>query len=109
MRQPWPARLPIARCYDALATVSKYATIEAEFDRARSAILRITGQRELLDNNPVIQRSIQERNGPTDLLNLVQIELLRRYRAANADERAELRPILFDSINGIAAAMQSTG
>jgi phosphoenolpyruvate carboxylase len=62
----------------------------------------------------VIQRSIQERNQPTDLLNLLQIELLRRYLAANEapdDSAAKdaLRPLIFASINGIAAAMQSTG
>ncbi len=103
------ARLVIARCYDELASDSHYERIAAEFDRARSAILRITGQNELLDNNPVIQRSIAERNGPTDLLNLLQIELLRRYRAADEAGQQELRPPLFASINGIAAAMQSTG
>ena len=103
------ARLSIARCYDALSAVSQYERIATEFLRARSAILRITGQRELLDNNPVIQRSIEQRNGPTDVLNLLQIELLRRYRSADEAERRELRPALFASINGIAAAMQSTG
>jgi len=103
------ARLPIARCYDTLATVSNYGRIEAEFQIARTAILRITEQRELLDNNPVIQRSIEERNGATDVLNLLQVELLKRFRTADDAQRAELRELLFDSINGIAAAMQSTG
>ncbi len=103
------ARLPIARCYDTLAAASNYRPIEAEFQLARTAILRITGQRQLLDNNPVIQRSIEERNGATDVLNLLQIELLKRFRSADDAQRAELRELLFDSINGIAAAMQSTG
>ncbi len=118
------ARLVIARCYDELAADSPpdgataaagsmYERIAAEFDRARSAILRVTGQREILDNNPVIQRSIEQRNGATDVLNLLQIELLRRYRAAEAGSQEPametLRPVLFASINAIAAAMQSTG
>ncbi len=103
------ARLPIARCYDALSTAPRIGPIESEFHLARSAILRITGQHELLDNNPVIQRSIKERNGPTDVLNLLQIELLQRFRKADAAQRIELRDLMFDSINGIAAAMQSTG
>jgi phosphoenolpyruvate carboxylase len=103
------ARLCIARCYDELGGVSLYERIASEYERARGAILSITGQRELLDNNPVIQRSIEERNGPTDVLNLLQIELLRRYRGADEAGRGSLRPALFASINGIAAAMQSTG
>ena len=103
------ARLVIARCYDELGAVSHFERIESEFNRARSAILRITGQRELLDNNPVIQRSIDQRNGATDALNLLQIELLRRFRSADETGRREIQPAIFASINGIAAAMQSTG
>jgi len=103
------ARLIIARCYDALAERSLFEKIDAEFSRARDAILAITGQRALLDNNPVIQRSIGERNGATDVLNLLQIELLRRFRAADEEQRDRLRPLIFASINAIAAAMQSTG
>lgn len=103
------ARLVIAKCYDDLAGNSHFERIATEFDLARSAILKITGQRELLDNNPVIQRSIHERNGATDILHLLQIELLRRFHAADDAEKELLRPVLFASINGIAAAMQSTG
>ncbi len=103
------ARLTIAQCYNKRAASSQHKRIATEYDRARTAILRITGQRELLDNNPVIQRSIEQRNRPTDLLNLLQIDLLERYRAADEAGRRELRPVLFASINGIAAAMQSTG
>jgi len=103
------ARLPIARCYDAAGGTSLFDRISGEFDRARGAILQITGQHALLDNNRVIQRSIEERNGATDVLNLLQVELLRRFREGDESQRATLRPVLFASINGIAAAMQSTG
>ncbi len=103
------ARLAIARCYDELASVSLYDRIAQEYERTRQAILLITNQQDLLDNNPVIQSSIRERNGYTDVLNLLQMELLRRQRAVEHDAQAEFRPALFSSINGIAAAMQSTG
>ena len=109
------ARLDIARHYDELARdsghgASKHFTlVSAEFQLARTAILRITGQQEILDNNPVIQRSIEQRNGPTDLLNLLQVELLRRYACSDKTGESNLRPVLFASISGIAAAMQSTG
>jgi phosphoenolpyruvate carboxylase len=57
----------------------------------------------------VIQKSIALRNPYTDVLNLLQVELLRRYRQADQEQRSQLRKLLFLSINGIAAAMQSTG
>ncbi|MGH7477684.1 MAG: phosphoenolpyruvate carboxylase [Longimicrobiales bacterium] len=109
------ARLDIACHYARLAGDEHvHALIAAEFARARAAILRVTGQRELLDDSPVIQKSIALRNPYTDVLNLLQVELLRRWREtdviANASDRRDaLRELLFLSINGIAAAMQSTG
>ena len=84
--------------------------IVEDYRRAADAVVRITGQTAILDNDPVIQRSIVLRNPYTDVLNLVQIELLRRFRTTDDEtEREELRQAIFLSINGIAAAMQSTG
>jgi phosphoenolpyruvate carboxylase len=107
------ARLDIAERYARLHGDADGAAyhdrIAADFRLARQAILRITGQTELLGASPVIRRSIELRNPYTDVLNLVQVELLRRYRSAAEAEREPLRQLLFLSINGIAAAMQSTG
>jgi len=123
------ARLALSRRYADLANgcdpddaPDVHAWIEEEFERARSALLRVTGQHELLDNEPVLQKSIRLRNPYTDVLNLLQVELLRRLRAAEeraaGDTAAEMEEEegvdrlageLLLSINGIAAAMQSTG
>jgi phosphoenolpyruvate carboxylase len=110
------ARLAVAALYDSLVEPDQgrsadfHARIARDFQHASAAILRITGQKALLDNDPVIQRSIELRNPYTDVLNLIQIELLRRFRSSSGGEGAEpLRQALFLSINGIAAAMQSTG
>jgi phosphoenolpyruvate carboxylase len=105
------ARLPIsARYARALDGGSDYhEKIAADFDRARGAILRITDTPDLLENDRVIQRSIELRNPYTDVLNLLQIELLQRFRSAPEEERQPIGDALFLSINGIAAAMQSTG
>ena len=110
------ARLPIARAYAALAADVDGAddvdrTVRAEFDRTRRAILQITGQETLLEMSPVILRSIRMRNPFTDALNLLQIDLLKRRdaRPAPADPDGSLTRALYVSINGIAAAMQSTG
>jgi phosphoenolpyruvate carboxylase len=108
------ARLEIGAHYAALAdgpgTGGCHAVIARDFTAARAAILEVTGCDELLENSPVIRRSIELRNPYTDVLNLVQVELLRRYRAAaTKDEEERVRRLVFLSINGIAAAMQSTG
>jgi phosphoenolpyruvate carboxylase len=114
-REMGRARLDVAAQYDRLIHKREqdtgfHARIAGDFERAATAILRITGQQDLLDNDPVIQRSIELRNPYTDVLNLVQIELLRRFRLAEDETgRDALRQALFLSINGIAAAMQSTG
>ncbi|MGH7465497.1 MAG: phosphoenolpyruvate carboxylase, partial [Longimicrobiales bacterium] len=106
-------RLEIAERYARLDRVANgtayHERIAADFRDARDAILRITGQAELLDGSPVIRKSIELRNPYTDVLNLIQIELLRRYREVEDEDREALRQLLFLSINGIAAAMQSTG
>jgi phosphoenolpyruvate carboxylase len=105
------ARLEIAHRYARLADgdAGCHGRITADFDLARRAILQVTGQPELLAGSAVIRRSIELRNPYTDVLNLVQAELLRRYRDTAPELRDPLRQLLFLSINGIAAAMQSTG
>ncbi|MCB0289738.1 MAG: phosphoenolpyruvate carboxylase, partial [Calditrichaeota bacterium] len=49
------------------------------------------------------------RNPYTDVLNLLQVELLKRWQGAAKGDQDLLRHALFLSINGVAAAMQSTG
>jgi phosphoenolpyruvate carboxylase len=108
------ARLPISERYARLDPSAGKGTdyhrwITEDFERARDAILTITGGGELLENSPVIRKSIALRNPYTDVLNLLQIELIRRTREGPEADREELRHDIFLSINGIAAAMQSTG
>ena len=107
------ARLIIAERYGTLAEPEPndfHAQLTDEFAKAREALLKITGASELIEDSPVIQKSIGLRNPYTDVLNLLQIELLKRYRDAQGEEEMQaLRRALFLSVNGIAAAMQSTG
>ncbi|MCH7574914.1 MAG: phosphoenolpyruvate carboxylase [Candidatus Marinimicrobia bacterium] len=83
--------------------------IRDEFDLTCAILLKITGQDNLLDPHPVIQNLIAMRNPVTDILNIIQVELLERWRANGGQHKEELRQALLLSINGIAAAMQSTG
>ena len=114
------ARLQITRRYaQALAPHSADQSTDPIMDRlvrehndTTAAVLRITGRPTLLSMSPAIEQSIAARNPWTDVVNLAQIELLRRWRAAAPDDQSaaeELRPALLASINAIAAAMQSTG
>jgi phosphoenolpyruvate carboxylase len=94
---------------DALQLHSHIAT---EHARAVTMVLAVTEQTELLDRNPVLQRSIQVRNPYVDPLSLLQVELLRRARGAEpSDERAveDLQHALLLTIDAIAAGMRNTG
>jgi phosphoenolpyruvate carboxylase len=75
--------------------------------RAADVVLTVTGHDELLKTNAVLRRSIDVRNPYVDPINLVQVELLRRLRAPDADER--LRAAFAVTVNGIAAGMRNTG
>ena len=108
------ARLVIADMYaDAGPDAPFPEQLHEDFDAAHAALLDLTNQRQLFDNSPVLKKSIRLRNPYTDVLNLIQIELMQRHDAASqngsADEEALLQEALLLSINGIAAAMQSTG
>ncbi|PQJ35179.1 phosphoenolpyruvate carboxylase [Salinibacter sp. 10B] len=106
------ARLSIAEQYDAHTdpAISNHATIVEDYERAEVAILKITDQDEIFENSPVLKKSIQLRNPYTDVLNLLQVELMERYRSTDDPSQQEtLGEALLLSLNGIAAAMQSTG
>jgi phosphoenolpyruvate carboxylase len=74
-------------------------------------ILLITGQKEILENNEMLLRSIQLRNPYIDPLSYIQIELLRRLHAKGLSEsdQNDLEQAIFLSINGIAAGLRNTG
>jgi len=109
------ADMDIAAQYAALVADERLATrifarIRAEYDRTRRALIAITEQSDLLDGEPVIQNSIRLRNPYVDPLNYIQIEMLRRARAARDDQETRvLREVIQITINGIAAGLRNTG
>jgi len=89
-----------------------FGRIESEFQRAAATVREATGHHDLMDGDPVIQRSVQLRNPYVDPLNYVQVEMLRRLRALSDLEGAEaerLREVIVITINGIAAGLRNTG
>ena len=67
----------------------------------------ITEQKTLLEQNPLLARSIRNRFPYIDPLNHIQIEMLQRLRAGATDERVVQGIHL--TINGIAAGLRNSG
>jgi phosphoenolpyruvate carboxylase len=85
-----------------------FPTIRAEFDRTVVSVLTLKQETALLDNDPVLQRSIRLRNPYVDPMSLLQIDLLERWRADGRPENDTFRALLA-SVRGIAQGLQSTG
>lgn len=103
-----------------IAIASRYAELvdadlrDAIFPRLRKewkdtidALLAISGQKGLLDQNPLMARSIRNRFPYIDPLNHIQVELLKRHRAGETSERVVDGIHL--TINGIAAGLRNSG
>ncbi|HNJ74941.1 MAG TPA: phosphoenolpyruvate carboxylase, partial [Pseudomonadales bacterium] len=81
--------------------------IRAEWELTTRHLLAIEEQAELLADNPLLKRSIRNRFPYMDPLNHLQVELLRRHRAGDSDER--VRRGIHLSINGVAAGLRNSG
>ncbi|NIA25185.1 MAG: phosphoenolpyruvate carboxylase [Gammaproteobacteria bacterium] len=104
--------LGIAKRYvQALVATDHYHlfdTIEAEYHRTIDEVLAITGERTLLEVNPVLQRTLRVRDTYLQPLHHLQVNLLVRSRNADGDDSV-LRRALLLTVNGIAAGLRNTG
>ena len=103
------ARLYASLVPDVALRERVFAMLEAEYNRARSMVLLITGQSELMEQNQVLARSIRLRNPYVDPMSWIQVELLRRKRASDGNEEAALNRAITATINGISAGLRNTG
>ena len=88
-----------------------FGLIQEEFKLTKELVLKITGQQDILDNQPVLQESIRLRNPYVDPLSYLQVQLLnesRELREQEQDDPDLLREVLL-TINGIAAGLRNTG
>ncbi len=104
--------LPIAGRYAGLVedrdlAAHVFGRIREEWNATHQAVLAITGQGELVEANERLAQSVRVRLPYIDPLNALQVELLRRYRAGEADEG--VRRGIHMSINGIAAGLRNSG
>jgi phosphoenolpyruvate carboxylase len=103
--------LEVAFAYETLAPEPLrrfFARIRAEYSAACEHVLAIKNSAALLDSEPQLQRSIRLRNPYVDPMNLMQVDLLQRWRADGRRDR-DLFEALLSSISGIAQGLQSTG
>jgi phosphoenolpyruvate carboxylase len=83
--------------------------LRGRYSKAVQGLLSVTGRTRLLENNPVLERSIAVRNPYVDPLNVIQAELLRRRRSEGGENDPALEDALKIAINGIAQGMRNTG
>lgn len=127
MHADWPffrvmlANMDMLLAKTDLGIASRYARLAQDQKRARVLLARIEAEqtltlrhlfsiqqsRELLADNPTLARSIRNRRPYIDPLNHLQIELLRRFRTGDRDDRVQ-RALLI-TINGIAAGLRNSG
>ncbi len=112
-RRCWPSRTwawrrttpnwsPTRNCGDRV-----FDKLVAEHDRTIRMHKLITGQEDLLADNPALARSVFNRFPYLEPLNHLQVELLRRYRSGDDDELVQ-RGILL-TMSGLASALRNSG
>jgi phosphoenolpyruvate carboxylase len=89
-----------------------YDSIVAEHDLTLRELLRITGERELLGSNPVLQRTLRVRDDYLAPIHYLHVALTERWRAdrdAGRDPDPDVARALLLTVNGIAAGLRNTG
>lgn len=84
-----------------------FARIRTELESTVRALFGITGSLAFLESNPSLARSIRNRFPYLDPLNHLQVELLKRHRAGETEDRVKRGIHL--TINGLAAGLRNSG
>jgi phosphoenolpyruvate carboxylase len=92
---------------DKALSAGMFGTIKDHWGKAHDGVLGATGQEYLLEASPALHNSIMLRLPYIEPLNLLQIELMKRHRAGEADERIGEGIQL--TINAIATALRNSG
>jgi phosphoenolpyruvate carboxylase len=96
-----------ALCEDDALRERIWGAVEAEYTRTVDGLVAVVGGTRLLDDEPVLQSSIDRRNPYVDPLSFIQLELLRRARAGQRGEALAGTSLL--AVNGIASGLRNTG
>ena len=85
-----------------------FTNIVEEYERTKAILLKITGDKELLDHTPNIKDSVFRRNPYVDPLNFLQVELIKQLRGQDEPDDELLTEVLL-TISGISAGLRNTG
>jgi phosphoenolpyruvate carboxylase len=106
------SRMDIAACYVSRLAAPRlhplFDQVRAEYDTTVEEVLRITGDRHLLDRQPLLQTTLPIRENYLAPLNHLQVSLLAKSRAVGSTN-PDLSRALLITINGIAAGLRNTG
>jgi phosphoenolpyruvate carboxylase len=81
--------------------------IRSEYETAIEEVLSLRGTSRLLEDSPLLSRTLGVRDIYLDPINYLQVSLLARKR--RGEESPELDRALLLTVNGIAAGMRNTG
>ncbi|AST20800.1 phosphoenolpyruvate carboxylase [Corynebacterium glutamicum ATCC 14067] len=84
-----------------------YAVIREEYFLTKKMFCVITGSDDLLDDNPLLARSVQRRYPYLLPLNVIQVEMMRRYRKGDQSEQVSRNIQL--TMNGLSTALRNSG
>ncbi len=85
-----------------------FSNIQEEYEKTKEILLKITGDKELLDHTPNIKDSVFRRNPYVDPLNFLQVELIKQLRQQEVPDEELLNEVLL-TISGISAGLRNTG
>jgi phosphoenolpyruvate carboxylase len=85
-----------------------FPMIRAEFERTVAWVLKLKGANELLAGDPRLATSIRLRNPYVDPMSLLQVDLLKRWRATDGKDDALLNALVA-CVNGVSQGLQNTG
>ena len=97
---------------EALEKVAQgFKEIKEEYHRSVDVVLNITGEKELLDHNKNLQRSLSLRNPYIDPISFIQVNLIKKFRTKGTSSKVKtkLLDVLRASVNGVAAGIRNTG
>lgn len=106
------AELRLAKLYSSLIPDREvaeriYTSIYEEYFLTKEMFCTITGASDLLDDNPMLARSVRSRYPYLLPLNVIQVEMMQRYRAG--DESEEVSRNIQLTMNGLSTALRNSG